>query len=62
MAGSHEISGEIIFKQQDSTRHLIQFFIVLSIKTRNCYQQFTSPVAQATLLTNHGQLSFRQSR
>ena len=57
MAGSHEISGEIIFKQQDSTGNLIQFFIVLSIKTLNSFQEFTSPVTQATLVTKHCQLT-----
>ena len=62
VAGSHEMRGEVIFKQQDSTRNLIPFFVVLSIKTWNCFQKFTSPVAQATLVTNHCQLTFRQSR
>ena len=33
VAGSHEMRGEVIFKQQDSTRNLIPFFVVLSIKT-----------------------------
>ena len=27
VAGSHEMRGEVIFKQQDSTRNLIQFSI-----------------------------------
>ena len=62
VAGSHEMRGEVIFKQQDSTRNLIQFSIVLSFKTWNCFPEFSSPVAQATLVTNHCQLTFRQSR
>ena len=33
VAGTHEMRGEVIFKQQDSTRKLIQFFIALLIKT-----------------------------
>ena len=32
MAGSHEMRGVVIFKQQDSTRNLIQFSIALLIK------------------------------
>ena len=62
MAGSHEMRGEVIFKQQDSTRNLIEFSIVLSVKTWNCFQEVNSSVAQATLVTNHCQLTFRQSR
>ena len=33
VAGTHEMRGEVIFKQQDSTRKLIQFSIALLIKT-----------------------------
>ena len=51
MAGSHETRGEVIFVQQDSTRNLIQFSITLSIKTWNCFPEFSSPLAQATLVT-----------
>ena len=54
--------GEVIFIQQDSTRNLIQFLIVLSFKKRNCFPEFSSSVAQATLVTNYCQLTFRQSR
>ena len=57
VAGSHEMLGEVIFKQRDSTGNLIQFFIVLSIKTLNSFQEFTSPVTQATLVTKHCQLT-----
>ena len=62
VAGSHEMRGEVTFKQRDSTRNLIQFFVVLSIKTWNCFQEFTSPVAQATLVTNYCQITFWKSR
>ena len=62
MADSHEMRGEVIFKEQHSTRNLIQFSIVLSIKTRNFFPEFSSPVAQAILVTNHCELTFRQCR
>ena len=62
VAGSHEMRGEVIFKQQDSTRNLLQFSIVLSFKTWNCFPELSSPVAQATLVTNYCELTFHQSR
>ena len=43
MAGSHEIRGEVIFIEQDSTCTLIQFSIALSIKTWNCFSEFQWP-------------------
>ena len=51
-AGSYETRGEVISVQQDSTRNLIQFSIALSIKTWNCFPEFSGPfTAQATLVT-----------
>ena len=62
-AGSHETRGEVIFVQQDSTRNLIQFSIAFSIKTWNCFPEFNGPLtAQATLVTNHCELTFRKPR
>ena len=54
--------GEVIFKQQDSTRNVIQFSMVLSFNTWNCFPELSSPVAQATLVTNYCELTFHQSR
>ena len=62
LAGSHEMRGEVIFKQQDSTRNLIHFSILLSIKTSNCFPEFSSSVAQAALVTKDCELTFRQPR
>ena len=62
-AGSHETRGEVISVQQDSTRNLIQFSIAFSIKTWNCFPEFNGPLtAQATLVTNHCELTFRKPR
>ena len=62
-AGSQETRGEVISEQQVSTRNLIQFSIALSIKTWNCFPEFSGLLtAQATLVSNHCELTFRQPR
>ena len=62
-AGSYETRGEVISVQQDSTRYLIQFSIAFSIKTWNCFSEFSGPLtAQATLVTNHCELTFWKPR
>ena len=62
-ADCHETRGEVISVQQDSTRNPIQFSIALSIKTWNCFPEFSGPfAAQATLVPNHCELTFQQPR
>ena len=62
-AGSHETRGEVISVQQDSTHNLIHISIAFSIKTWNCFPEFSGPfTAQATLVTNHCELTFLQPR